>query len=94
MTNWGDNEIHKLLSLLAEDVIYRHVRAVKDGPRLEGLARKMSERGFTCNKAQVINKLKTLRKRFHAVNDHNGSSGRGRLVWPCFDMCQAGHMGR
>ncbi|XP_056133775.1 uncharacterized protein LOC130110641 [Lampris incognitus] len=86
--NWGDNEVRELLTLRAEDEISRHITGtVKDGPLLERLAKQLQERGFARDKAQVTSKLKSLRKKFHQVNDHNGKSGTGRLEWPYFDLC-------
>ncbi|CAL8321003.1 unnamed protein product [Lota lota] len=88
--NWGDIEVRELLALRALDEIHRHITGtVKDGPVLEKLTRLHRERGFSRTKAQVASKLKCLRKKFHQVNDYNGKTGRGRLEWTYFDLCQS-----
>ncbi|KAL2087199.1 hypothetical protein ACEWY4_018258 [Coilia grayii] len=89
MAHWGENEIQVLLTLRAEDAIHGHLSGtVKDGPLFEGLAKKMGKAGFQRTKVQIINKLKSLRKTYHKINDHSGRNGRGRLDWPHFDICQ------
>ncbi|CAL8405949.1 unnamed protein product [Arctogadus glacialis] len=88
--NWGDFEVRELLALRALDEIHRHITGtVKDGPVLEKLARMHRERGYSRTKAQVMSKLKNLRRKFHQVNNYNGKTGRGRLDWTYFDLCQA-----
>ncbi len=47
----------------------------------------MEQCGFSRAKSQIISKLKSLRKKFHQVLDHNGKSGSGRLDWPFYDLC-------
>ncbi|XP_069798290.1 uncharacterized protein [Narcine bancroftii] len=86
--NWGYKEVQELLILRAADEINRYITGtVKDGPIFERLAQQLRDRGFVRDKAQVISKLKSLRRKFNEVNDHNGRSGRGRLDWPHFDLC-------
>ncbi|XP_069798291.1 uncharacterized protein [Narcine bancroftii] len=86
--NWGYKEVQELLILRAADEINRYITGtVKDGPLFERLAQQLRDRGFVRGKGQVITKLKSLRKKFHQVNDHNDRNGRGRLDWPYFDLC-------
>lgn len=88
--NWGDSEVRELLTLRAEAEINRQFSGtMKDGPLLERLAKCLNERGYVRDKTQVTTKLKALRKKYHQVNDHNNRSGRGRLEWPYFALCQS-----
>ena len=88
--NWGNSEVCELLTLRLEDEINSHFSGtVKDGPWLKQVAKRPNERGYMRDKTQVTTKLKALRKKNHQANDHNYRSGRGRLEWPYFALCQS-----
>ena len=78
--NWGDNKVRELLTLWAEVEINRHFSGtVKDGLLLERLSKCLNERGYVGDKCEVTTKLKSLRRKYHQVNDHNSRSGREQL---------------
>lgn len=86
--NWTQVETTELLNIRAEAEIIRQLSGtVRDAVVYEQIKIKMQQRGFSRQKAQVISKLKALKKKFHQVLDHNGRSGSGRLDWPYFDLC-------
>lgn len=72
--NWGDSETRELLIIWAVDEINKQMPGtVKDGPLLETTVKLLQDRGFARDKAQVTRKLKSLCKKFHMVNNHNGN---------------------
>ncbi|KAJ8387362.1 hypothetical protein AAFF_G00157390 [Aldrovandia affinis] len=88
--NWTDSEIRELLSIRADHEINRQLcGTVRDAVVYDKITNILRERGVTRQKAQIISKLKSLRKKFLQMNDHHGNSGSGRLSWPYYDMCQS-----
>ncbi|XP_059381387.1 uncharacterized protein LOC132116519 [Carassius carassius] len=86
--NWTAVENTELLTIRAEAEIVRQLSGtVRDAVVYEQIKIKMQQRGFSREKAQVISKLKALKKKFQQVLDHNGRSGSGRLDWPYFNLC-------
>ncbi len=86
--NWTAAETTELLSIRAEAEIIRQLSGtVRDAVVYEQIKNKMEQRGFSRAKSQIIGKLKSLRKKFHQVLDHNGKSGSRRLDWPFYDLC-------
>ncbi|XP_059417102.1 uncharacterized protein LOC132152352 [Carassius carassius] len=86
--NWTQVETTRLLTIRAEAEIVRQLSGtVRDAVVYEQIKIKMQQRGFSREKAQVITKLKAVKKKFHQVLDHNGMSNSGRLDWPYFDLC-------
>ncbi|MCI4392111.1 hypothetical protein PGIGA_G00142090 [Pangasianodon gigas] len=84
--NWKDSETKELLSIRSEEEIIRQLNGtVRDAVVYEKITQKLKERGVLREKTQVINKLKTLRKKFHQINQR--SSQLGKSDWPYFDMC-------
>ncbi|XP_052410131.1 uncharacterized protein LOC127956334 [Carassius gibelio] len=85
--NWTYVETTELLTIRTEAEIIRQLSGtVRDAVVYEQIKIKMQQHGFSREKAQVISKLKALKKKIHQVRDHNGRSGSGRLDWPYFDL--------
>lgn len=84
--NWKDSETKELLSIRSEEEIIRQLNGtVRDAVVYEKITQKLKERGVLREKTQVINKLKTLRKKFHQIKQRNAQLGNSD--WPYFDMC-------
>ncbi|KAK2836515.1 hypothetical protein Q7C36_014384 [Tachysurus vachellii] len=84
--NWKDSETKELLSIRSDEEIIRQLNGtVRDAVVYEKITQKLKERGVFREKTQVINKLKTLRKKFHQIKQRNGQVGKSD--WPYFDMC-------
>ncbi|XP_069779195.1 uncharacterized protein [Narcine bancroftii] len=82
-SNWCEAEIRLLDHLSQESQESELTETVKDGPIFEWLSGVLSAHGHSC----MVTKLKSLRKKFHAVVDHNRRSGSGRKEWQYFDQC-------
>lgn len=84
--NWKDSETKELLTIRSEEEIIRQLNGtVRDAVVYEKITQKLKERGVLREKTQIINKLKSLRKKFYQINQAPGQLGKSD--WPYFDMC-------
>lgn len=68
--NWGDNKVHKLLTLTEFNSHLSGI--VKDGLLLERLAKRLNDRNYARDKWQVTTKLKALRKKISLLQQWHG----------------------
>ncbi|XP_069792861.1 uncharacterized protein [Narcine bancroftii] len=74
--NWSEEEIRLLLDHLTQESQEKELTGtVRDGPIFERLSGVLAAQGHKRSKNQVVTKLKSIRKKFHAVLDHNRRSG-------------------
>lgn len=84
--NWKDCETKELLTIRSEEEIIRQLNGtVRDAVVYEKITQELKERGVLREKTQIINKLKSLRKKFYQMNQSPDQLGKSD--WPYFDMC-------
>ncbi|XP_069741691.1 uncharacterized protein [Narcine bancroftii] len=87
-SKWSEEEVRLLLDLLTQESQEKELTGtVRDGPAFEWLSGVLAAQGHQRSKNQVVMKLKSMRMKFHAVLDHNRTSGNGRKEWQYFDQC-------
>ncbi|XP_057691903.1 uncharacterized protein LOC130915813 [Corythoichthys intestinalis] len=90
MANWTDSEIRLLLDITAEKETVKMFNGTsRDAVIYDRITRKVREAGVHRTKTQVVNKLKTMKRRYHAVVDHNRKSGTERLDFLYYEQCDA-----
>ncbi|XP_075047836.1 uncharacterized protein LOC142108092 [Mixophyes fleayi] len=84
-----EEEVRELLNARGEEEIRRQVTGtVKDATVYYNIAKILTQRGIKRTQQQVLNKLKSLRKQYTKVHDHNRrKSGAARMDWPFYDQC-------
>ncbi|XP_075049836.1 uncharacterized protein LOC142109724 [Mixophyes fleayi] len=89
MTHWMEEEVRELLNVRGEEEIRRQVTGtVKDATVYYNIAKILTQRGIKRTQQQVLNKLKSLKKQYTKVHDHNRrKSGAERMDWPFYDQC-------
>lgn len=88
--NWSDAEIRELLSLRAKDEILRQFNGTaRDAVVYDNMTTILQKRGVQRRKAQIISKLKNLRKNYLSIKDRHRKSGNERLHWQYFELCEA-----
>ncbi|XP_075038735.1 uncharacterized protein LOC142099305 [Mixophyes fleayi] len=89
MTHWMEEEVRELLNVRGEEEIRKQVTGtVKDATVYYNIAKILTQRGIKRTQQQVLNKLKSLRKQYTKVHDHNRcKSGAARMDWPFYDQC-------
>lgn len=85
--NWRDNEIRELLYVRADAEIDKQIQGTaRDSVVYDQITNLLRDRGVIRTKAQVISKLKALKKQYH---DHNGrSAAGGKKTWPYFGLSE------
>ncbi|XP_053699850.1 uncharacterized protein si:dkey-6e2.2 [Synchiropus splendidus] len=72
-THWQDREIRELVAIRARDEVKRQISGTVRYTVLYGyIARMLKDRGFVRAQKQVINKLKSLKKKCMTINDKMG----------------------
>ncbi|KAF7199488.1 zinc finger and SCAN domain-containing protein 29-like [Nothobranchius furzeri] len=88
--NWSDSEIRDLLTVRGDMVIMKSIQGTaRDSVTYDRLVTKLRELGTHRSKQQAISKLKTLKRRYREVCDHNRKSGNDRMEWNYFELCEA-----
>ncbi|XP_069772010.1 uncharacterized protein [Narcine bancroftii] len=88
VSNWSEEEVRLLLDHLTQESQEKEFTGtVSDGPTFEQMFGVLAAQGHKRGKNQVVTKLKSMRKKFHAVLDHNRRSGIGHKEWQYFDQC-------
>ena len=85
---WTDEQTQFMLNQLKELNILKFLdgRKTRNGDLFKKVARKMEEAGFPRTPEQVRIRWKNVKKAYLSAKRDNGTSGRGRTLWPFFDL--------
>ncbi|KAL2082090.1 hypothetical protein ACEWY4_021908 [Coilia grayii] len=90
MANWTDTEIQALLSIRGDSNVMRQMHGtVKDSIVYHRITARLRGQGILKTKVQVNNKLKSLKRHYNRVVDHNNRHGCDDKVFPYFSQCDA-----
>lgn len=84
--NWRDDEIRELLAARA-GIAWQITGTARDSVVYDQLTKRLQERGLRRGKAQVITKLKSLKKTYHRFVQYNSCEGNKPRWWTYFQMC-------
>ncbi|XP_076135530.1 uncharacterized protein LOC143118347 [Alosa pseudoharengus] len=90
MPTWKDEEILELLSMRADDVVMEQMKGTaRDTLMYDRIGRQLEAKGIARTKAQIITKLKALKRQYTYVVDHNNNSGNDRKLFQYYSLCDA-----
>lgn len=91
---WGDHEVKALIAVWGESDVQDELDgAVRNKVVFMEISKKLQEMGFNRDWMQCRTKIKNLKKRYRAVKDHNGETGKGRMTMKFYREldCILGH---
>lgn len=53
----------------------------------EVISKKLNTEGYNVSGNQCSSKLRSLKKTYKSIKDHNAKSGNDKRTWPYFDVC-------
>lgn len=86
--HWLNSEIRELLGIRGEVGVRSQLSGtVRDTAIYKYVADQLRQRGHNRTPKQVINKLRALKKKYVTIKVKSNSSGKGRVDWQFYELC-------